>query len=61
MTHLTSKKGHVFAKKDKTAVYGHNLYLSSIDSADSYVEVTEEEGKKLQAALDEAVLEAYSK
>lgn len=58
MTHLTSKKGHVFARADRTAVYGHNLYLSDIDSTSNYVELTEEEGKELRAKLDEEAMKA---
>lgn len=56
MTHLTSEKGYVFAKADKTAVYGHNLYLSSIDSKDNYVQISEKEAEKLKKKLEEEAL-----
>lgn len=57
MKHLISRAGYVFARKDKTAVYGHNMYLSDLDSPINYIELSEEEGKALQKELDEAVLE----
>lgn len=56
MTHIQSKKGYVYALKDKSAVYGKNIYLSSIDSEDKYIEITEKEAEKLKKELEEKAL-----
>lgn len=57
MTHIISKEGYVFAKNDKSAVYGRNLYLSALDSPTNYVEITESEGEELNKALEQIALE----
>lgn len=51
MIKLKSRDGYVFALKDKTAVYDSILYLSSIDSADRYIEITIGEANKLKKEL----------
>lgn len=52
MKKLTAKEGHVFALKDRSAVYDTLLYLSDIDSEDRYIEITKEEGDKLKKELE---------
>lgn len=52
MTKLEAKEGHVFALKDRSAVYDSIIYLSDIDSKDRYVEVTEEEAEAIKAELE---------
>ena len=44
---IESKKGYVFALKDKSAVYDNVIYLGIYDSADNYIQVTKEEAEQL--------------
>lgn len=57
MTHLKAKKGYRFAKADKTAVYGENLYLSSIDAEGNYVQLPNAEAEELKKELEAKALE----
>ena len=53
---IESKKGYVFALKDKSAVYDNIIYLGKYDSADNYIEVTKEEAEKIKKELEEKSL-----
>lgn len=57
MKKLTADEGNVFALKDRTAVYDNILYLSDIDSADRYIQLTEDEGKALKEELEKKAME----
>ena len=54
---IESKKGYVFALKDKSAVYENIIYLGIYDSADNYIEVTKEEAAQLKKELEEKSLQ----
>lgn len=56
MTKLTAKEGYVFALKDKTAVYDNVVYLSDIDTADRYIQLTAEDGKALKEKLEKEAM-----
>ena len=54
---IESKKGYVFALKDKSAVYDNIIYLGKYDSADNYIEVTKEEAEQIKKELEEKSLQ----
>ena len=54
---IESKKGYVFALKDKSEVYYNIIYLGIYDSADNYIEVTKEEAEQLKKELEEKALQ----
>lgn len=54
---IESKKGYVFALKDKSAVYDNVIYLGIYDSADNYIQVTKEEAEQLKKELEEKLLQ----
>lgn len=54
---IESKKGYVFALKDKTAVYDNVIYLGIYDSADNYIQITKEEAEQLKKELEEKSLQ----
>lgn len=56
MTKLTAHEGYVFALKDRSAVYDNILYLSNIDSADRYIEITIDEAKELKTQLQNRIM-----
>ena len=49
---LNAKEGYVFAKADKSAVYGSIMYLGINDKADNYIQITEAEAKKINEQLE---------
>jgi len=54
---IKAKKGYVFAKADKSAVYDNVLYLGIHDSEDNYIQITKKEAEAIKAEL-ESKLEA---
>ena len=56
---IESKKGYVFALKDKSAVYGNIIYLGIYDSADNYIQVTINEAKEIEKQIEEAYKKEY--
>lgn len=57
MTILKADEGKKFVRADKSAVYDTIIYLSDIDSADNYVQVTEAEAEELKKELEETAME----
>lgn len=57
MTILKADEGKKFIRADKTAVYDTIIYLSDIDSADNYVQVSEAEAEELKKELEETGME----
>lgn len=53
---IESKKGYVFALKDKSEVYDNVIYLGIYDSADNYIQITKEEAEQLKKELEEKSL-----
>ena len=53
---IESKKGYVFALKDKSAVYDNIIYLGIYDSTDNYIQITKEEAEQLKKELEEKSL-----
>lgn len=47
MTHLTAKTGYVFCSKDKSKVYTNSIYISDIDSANNYIQITTDEANTI--------------
>ena len=56
---IESKKGYVFALKDKSEVYDNVIYLGKYDSADNYIEVTKEEATQIRQQIEEASRREY--
>ena len=54
---IESKKGYVFALKDKSAVYDTVIYLGIYDSADNYIQITQKEAEQLKKELEEKSLQ----
>ena len=54
---IESKKGYVFALKDKSEVYDNVIYLGIYDSADNYIQITKEEADQLKKELEEKSLQ----
>ena len=48
---LEAKDGYVFAKADKSAVYGALMYLGVHDKPENYIQITTEEAQALEAEL----------
>ena len=53
---IESKKGYVFALKDKSAVYDNVIYLGIYDKADNYIQITKEEAEQIKKELEEKSL-----
>lgn len=53
---IESKKGYVFALKDKSAVYDNVIYLGIYDSADNYIQITKKEAEQIKKELEERSL-----
>lgn len=49
---LKSKKGYVFAKADKSAVYDSIMYLGIHDSEDNYIQLSKKEAEALKKELE---------
>ena len=45
---ITADDGHVFAAADKTQVFGKEMYLAVNDSAENYIEITDEEAEEIR-------------
>lgn len=56
---IESKKGYVFALKDKSEVYDTVIYLGKYDSANNYIEVTKEEAIQIRKQIEEAQRREY--
>lgn len=54
---IESKKGYVFALKDKSEVYDNVIYLGIYDSSDNYIQITKEEAEQLKKELEEKSLQ----
>lgn len=54
---IESKKGYVFALKDKSEVYDNVIYLGIYDSADNYIQITKEEAEQIKKELEEKSLQ----
>ena len=54
---IESKKGYVFALKDKSAAYDNVIYLGKYDSADNYIQITQKEAEQLKKELEEKSLQ----
>lgn len=54
---IESKKGYVFALKDKSAVYDNVIYLGIYDNADNYIQITKKEAEQLKKELEEKSLQ----
>lgn len=48
---MKAKEGYVFAKADKSAVFGNIMYLGINDKAENYIQITIEEAKKLEEEI----------
>lgn len=57
ITKIESKKGYVFALKDKSAVYDNVIYLGIYDSADNYIQITKKEAEQIRKELEEKSLQ----
>ena len=53
---IKAKKGYVFAKADKSAVYDNVLYLGIYDSEDNYIQVSKKEAEALKKELENETL-----
>lgn len=49
---LKAKKGYVFAKADKSAVYENILYLGINDSEENYIQLKQKEAEALKKELE---------
>lgn len=49
---LEADEGFVFAKADKSAVYGALMYLGVHDSPDNYIQIPIEEAETLKAEIE---------
>lgn len=58
---IESKKGYVFALKDKSAVYDNVIYLGIYDSADNYIQVTKKEAEQIKKELEEKSVQEINK
>lgn len=58
---IESKKGYVFALKDKSAVYDNIIYLGKYDSADNYIQITKKEAEHIKKELEEKSLQEINK
>ena len=56
---IESKKGYVFALKDKSMIFDNIIYLGKYDSADNYIEVTKEEATQIRQQIEEASRREY--
>ena len=54
---IESKKGYVFALKDKSEVYDNVIYLGIYDSADNYIQITKKEAEQIKKELEEKSLQ----
>ena len=54
---IESKKGYVFALKDKSVVYDNVIYLGIYDSADNYIQITKKEAEQIKKELEEKLLQ----
>jgi hypothetical protein len=45
---ITADDGYVFAEKDKSYVYGNEIFLGKNDVPENYVEITVEEAEALR-------------
>lgn len=50
---IEAQEGYVFAKKDKTAVYGRIMYLGIHDREENYIQIAIEEAAELKAKIEE--------
>ena len=57
INNIESKKGYVFALKDKSAVYDNVIYLGIYDSADNYIQITKKEAEQIKKELEEKSLQ----
>lgn len=53
---LKAKKGYVFAKADKSAVYDNVIYLGIYDSEDNYIQLSKKEAEALKKELENETL-----
>ena len=56
---IKSKKGYVFATKDKSEVYDNILVLGIYDSEDNYIQIPIEEAEEIKKALEEKNLKKF--
>lgn len=50
---MEANEGMVFTTKDKAQVFGNEMYIPNASTADSYIEITKEEGEILKVSLEE--------
>lgn len=50
---IEAQEGYVFAKNDRTEVYGRIMYLGINDSENNYIQITTEEAAELKAKIEE--------
>lgn len=53
---IKAKKGYVFAKADKSAVYDNIIYLGIYDSEDNYIQLSKKEAEALKKELENETL-----
>lgn len=50
---IIANYGCVFAKRDKSEVYGNFIYLGIYDSVENYIQITIDEAEKIKIELEE--------
>ena len=53
-TFITAKSGNVFALPDKSMIFSSIIYLSPLDSADNYIEISISEAEEIIKAQQDA-------
>jgi hypothetical protein len=53
LNNIVAKKGRVFCNKEKTEVFGSEIFLAKSDLPENYIEITVEEARKITEQIEQ--------